>query len=50
MIKEVRWGLITEKKGGATRCIKMIVFEDNGVVMVVKGMMCRGCGDRVGCS
>jgi hypothetical protein len=34
-------GVDQGEEGGATRCLKMIVFEDNGVMMVVKGSIVR---------
>ena len=50
MVKDVRWGSIKEKRSGATRCSRMNVFEDNGVMVVVKGLRVVDRSDVVGCA
>ena len=45
-----KMGSIKEKRGGATRCLRMNVFEDNGVMMVVKGLRVVDRSDVVGCA
>lgn len=38
------------KEGGATRCSRLIVFEDKGVIMVVKELKIVDRSDANGCA
>ena len=45
-----KMGVDQGEEGGATRCLRMNVFEDNGVMMVVKGLRVVDRSDVVGCA